>query len=142
MAGPPARPPTSPAASPARPGERLLLADDDDLVRRATRGALTRLGWIVDEACDGQEAVELAAAAPRTYAAVLLDVRMPRLGGLAAARRLAELAPGLPVLFISGYPDEADGLAEEVLQKPFSPAELGARVRAVIDRGAGAPSDA
>jgi PAS domain S-box-containing protein len=130
--------PPAAGTSVARPGERLLLADDDDLVRTATRRLLARLGWLVDEACDGQEAVERVSAAPRAYAAVVLDVRMPRLGGPAAAQHLARVAPGLPVIFISGYAEEADRL-EEVLQKPFEAAELGARLRTLIDRRASPP---
>jgi DNA-binding response OmpR family regulator len=64
------------------------------------------------------------------------------MGGLAAARRLAEIGAGLPVVFISGYAEDASDL-EEALQKPFDAAELGARVRALIDRrAAAAPREA
>jgi PAS domain S-box-containing protein len=123
-------------ASAARPGERLLLADDDDLVRTATRRILLRMGWTVDEARDGQEALERVAAAPRAYAAVVLDLRMPRLGGLEAARRLAALAPETPVVLVSGYAEEADG-RQDVLQKPFDGPVLGQRLREAIDRKRG-----
>jgi len=126
------------AAVRARPGERLLLADDDDMVRVATRRVLGRLGWQVDEARDGQDAVERVAASPGAYAAAVLDLRMPRLGGLAAAERLATLAPGLPVVLVSGFAEEATDRLE-VLQKPFDAAALGARLRAAIDRPAARP---
>jgi len=129
----------APGTALARPGERLLLADDEALVRSTTRRLLERLGWQVDEARDGQEAVDLVAAAPRAYAAALLDVRMPRLGGPEAARRLAALAPGLPVLLITGFADRLDGL-EGVLQKPFRGSVLGDRVRALIDGRPAAPA--
>jgi PAS domain S-box-containing protein len=115
----------------ARPGERILLADDDDLVRRATLRLLARRGWEVDEARDGQEAVEMVASTPHGYAAAVLDVRMPRLGGPAAEQRLAEIAPGLAVVLISGYTEQT-GL-KAVLYKPFGENELAVRVRSAID---------
>jgi CheY-like chemotaxis protein len=102
---------------------------------------LARLGWAVDEVRDGQEAVEQVQAAPSAYAAAVLDVRMPRLGGLAAARRLAELAPALPVVLISGYAEDA-GVLADVLEKPFGAAALGERLRALIDRVPAVPAGA
>jgi CheY-like chemotaxis protein len=141
LAAPPAdvaaRPPAPTAAAAARRGERLLLADDDDHVRGTVRRLLLRAGWEVDEARDGQEAlVRIAAAAPGTYAAAIFDVRMPILSGPEAARRLPALAPGLPVLLVSGYAEGAESL-EGVLMKPFTGAALGRRVRELID---GAPA--
>lgn len=117
----------------AKNGELLLLADDDDMVRHATGRLLRRLGWEVAEARDGIEAVACVAARPSAFAAALLDQRMPNLDGPAAVLRIAEIAPTLPVLLITGYSEaEAVGTAD-VLQKPFDLSVLGERLRAAID---------
>jgi PAS domain S-box-containing protein len=120
-------------ATRARPGERVLLADDDDQVRRATGRMLRWLGWDVDEARDGEEAVEAVRAAPGAHAAAVLDLRMPRLGGLEAAERLAELAPDLPMVLVTGYAEGVEG-RDDVLVKPYDAATLGERLREAIDR--------
>jgi PAS domain S-box-containing protein len=119
----------------AREGERLLLADDDDLVRSATRRVLVRHGWVVDEVRDGLEAVARVEATPGAWAAAILDLRMPRLSGAAAAQRLRVLAPRLPLVFISGYSEDAEHLGA-VLNKPFDGDTLAQWVREAIERGA------
>lgn len=119
-------------AGAARPGERVLLADDDDFVRGVTRRMLAKLGWQVDEVRDGFEAVVRIAAAPAQYAAAVFDLRMPRMGGEEAARRVRAIVPTLPIVFVSGYVDT--NLADEhVVEKPFDGPILGGHLRRAID---------
>lgn len=107
---------------------RVLLADDNDVIRAGLAGLLSldpRLA-VVGQAADGQEAVELAGQLQPDV--VLLDVRMPRLDGLGAAR---QLAPRFPVLMLT-YSDEEDivrsalaaGARGYLLHGTFTPEQL------------------
>jgi CheY-like chemotaxis protein len=98
-------PPRTAAPPPCLSGCRILVAEDNEDIRDATRCLLQRLGACVKEACDGLEAVELAAVEP--FDLVLMDVRMPRLDGLAATRRLRQLGVRAPIVALT-----ADGVAE------------------------------
>ncbi|MBI5611428.1 MAG: PAS domain S-box protein [Deltaproteobacteria bacterium] len=136
LADPPTPPATAAVAAKsgaARPGERVLLADDDDLVRTVTARMLSRLGWAVDEARDGFEALERLVNAPTAYSAAVFDLRMPRLGGEEAAQQALAIDPNLPVLFISGYADGAR-TRTDIIQKPFDGPALGHHLRNAIDR--------
>jgi PAS domain S-box-containing protein len=112
-----------------------LVADAESIVRSAARRALERLGFEVEEAVDGLEAVEAVTRQPARYALVLLDQSLPRLGGIGALRRIRALAPALPVLLSTGYP--RDELAEElrdlrgwtIVEKPYDRAAFNAAVR-------------
>lgn len=87
---------------------RILIADDDDLFRRVVRSVLEDEGDIevVAEASDGEEAIALTTEhAPQV---VLMDIRMPRLGGIEAARVLNELHPSTKVLMITSSDDDED----------------------------------
>jgi signal transduction histidine kinase len=137
-------PPPSDAPHGPRAGtERILLAEDEDVVRRVARLALQREGYTVIEARDGAEAVERLRAGERVDLAVL-DLSMPRLGGLEALAELRALAPGLPAILTSGHFAEADATADvEFLPKPYRPETLAERVRAVLDgRGEGSSATA
>lgn len=85
---------------------RVLVADDDEAVRDALAHVLTEEGFdVVGLAADGAEAVELAESlAPD---AVILDVRMPRVGGIEAARRISPLRSDTRVVMLSAYDDPA-----------------------------------
>src|SRR5262249_20356861 len=116
--------------------ELILLADDHESIREMTRQTLTRLGYRVLAACDGEEALHLSEAEGPALA--ILDVVMPKLGGLATATKLAERFPALRVLLTSGYSATAGGIpAESVhlryLQKPYSPTTLAHLVREILD---------
>jgi CheY-like chemotaxis protein len=110
----------------------VLVADDEEAVRSSLAAALREEGFVVDEASNGREVVDLVLAAPQRYALVVLDVVMPVLDGREVLRRLKEEVPALPVLLCTGYEsgaEEASGGAG-VLVKPFSLEAFVERVRA------------
>lgn len=91
---------------------RILIADDHAEARRGARALLeAHPGWkVCGEACDGMEAIEMAAALKPDI--VILDLSMPKMSGVAAARVIRSTAPGLPVLLFSLYagdPQMSDG---------------------------------
>jgi PAS domain S-box-containing protein len=127
-------------AEPARAGEAtgtVLVVEDEASVRRLTRRALEAAGFRVIEAEDGQQGLRLAAGAALDL--VVTDIVMPGISGTQLAERLASSHPGVPVLFVSGYADEAPesrsalGPGRELLGKPFRPQQLVARVRQLIE---------
>jgi two-component system, cell cycle sensor histidine kinase and response regulator CckA len=119
--------------------ETLLLVEDDDGVRALTRHILRGCGYTVLEAHDGIEAIRLAGEHTGRIDLVVTDVVLPRMGGREVAERLSALRPGIKVLFLSGYTDDAvvrHGILEAqvaFLQKPFTPGSLAAKVREVLD---------
>lgn len=80
---------------------RLLVVDDDSMVRDAVRMLLESRGHHVETAASGEEGVE--AVRRNTFHLVLLDLKMPGIGGLEALRRMKEHDPGLPVVVFTGY---------------------------------------
>ncbi|MDN3249100.1 response regulator [Streptomyces mutabilis] len=121
---------------------RVLLADDEAMVRAGVRAILASGGEseVVAEAGDGREAVELARA--HRPDVVLLDIRMPRLDGLAAAEELVRTVPGTAVAMLTTFSEHsyvARALAAGAtgfLLKSGDPYELMAGVRAVADGAA------
>jgi signal transduction histidine kinase len=137
------RPPASQLPSGPKGRETVLVADDDDLVRRLARGALQRLGYSVIEACDGEEAVRIFRSHTPGVDLVVLDLTMPGRSGLNALETMRRAQPGLPAIIASGYrgsQEHAEQLdsAERVtlLDKPFTPEKLGQCVRRVLDQNA------
>ena len=123
----------------------MLVVEDEALVRDFACRFLRGEGYETVEASDGTEAIELLRGDPGMVDLVLSDVVMPRMGGREVADRLAQLRPGLPVLFMSGYTNDEimrRGLLEPgmpFLAKPFSPETLAVKVREVLD-DAGSPT--
>ena len=119
---------------------RLLVVEDEVRLATALRRGLQAEGFSVDLAYDRVEGLNLAREAP--YAAVVLDVMLPRLSGYRVCERLRADGNWVPVLMLSakdGEYDEADGLdvgADDYLTKPFSYVVLVARLRALLRRGA------
>jgi PAS domain S-box-containing protein len=116
--------------------ETILIAEDHESIREMARQTLLSLGYRVLSACDGEEALLLCEN--ETPALAILDVVMPKLSGPAAAVKLGECFANLPVLFTSGYSQDADGVATATknaryLQKPYSPTMLGRLVREILD---------
>lgn len=118
----------------------VLVADDDSDIRELVTYRLTRSGYDVIGAADGEEAFELAAS--REPDLCVLDVMMPKLDGLELTRRLRALpaTAATPVILLTARSQEDDVArgfdagADDYLRKPFSPDELGARVRAILGR--------
>lgn len=119
--------------------ETVLLVEDDDGVRSLTRHMLTNFGYTVLAAANGDEAERVASTHNGPIHLLITDVVMPGAGGRIVAERLAARHPGVRVLFVSGYTDDAvvrHGILEEkihFLPKPFSPNALGAKIREVLD---------
>jgi two-component system cell cycle sensor histidine kinase/response regulator CckA len=137
-------PSDGPAAAAAMPAalapneEAVLLVEDEAMVRAWVARVLRELGYTVLEAGDGAEALGLLEARGTSVALILSDVVMPVMSGPALAARLAELYPGTPILFMSGYAQEdivGQGLPEAghpLLCKPFTPAALAAAVASLL----------
>jgi CheY-like chemotaxis protein len=126
----------------ARGNETILLVEDEDVVRTMIRVVLQDAGYVVLEASRGDVALRLAEEHVGPVHLLLTDVVMPQMGGRQLVERLAPLRPGLKVLYLSGYTDDAvvrhGVLQAEVafLQKPFTMAALTNKVRQVLDEEA------
>jgi DNA-binding response OmpR family regulator len=132
-----------PQARPAPQGrETILLAEDELLVRKALSAALSRAGYTVVEAVDGEDAVRQFRAHRESIALCVLDVMMPRLNGREVYEAVTALRPGTRVLFASGYTADVleargfTGPVPSVIAKPVTPAALLLRVREVLDGSA------
>jgi PAS domain S-box-containing protein len=118
--------------------ETILLAEDASGVRAVAQEILKRLGYTVLVAHDGHSALQLARARTEPIHLLITDVIMPEMSGRQLADRLKEQRPGLKVLFVSGYTDDAivrHGMLEPgiaFLQKPFTPQTLARKVREVL----------
>jgi two-component system, cell cycle sensor histidine kinase and response regulator CckA len=131
------------AGAPAPTGsETILLAEDEEPLRRLTATLLERHGYVVIAAESADEALLIAEENSRRIDLLLTDLIMPGLSGAAVAERVTELVPGVKVLFMSGYADNivvrngnlSPGAA--FLEKPFSAGDLAAKVRETLDNAA------
>jgi two-component system, cell cycle sensor histidine kinase and response regulator CckA len=123
-----------------RGSETILIADDEDGVRRLVYAVLATNGYTVVETKDGREALAAFEANRAKIDMVLTDVVMPNMNGLELGDRLHSLSPKTKVLYISGYRDSAIGVAEReriFLHKPFTPDALLTKVREILDNPAG-----
>jgi CheY-like chemotaxis protein len=119
----------------------VLLVEDEESVRNLARLTLQLHGYRVVEARHGEEALRLCTDGQRAVDLVVTDVVMPQMNGRELAERLSALRPGLKVLYVSGYTDDAIvrlGVLEAstpFLHKPFTPQALARKVREVLDQG-------
>jgi DNA-binding response OmpR family regulator len=118
-------------------GARVLVVDDEPIVREVLSRYLTRAGFEVSAAADGQVALEIFEASRPEL--VVLDLMLPRVDGLEVFRRI-RASDGAAVIMLTARGEETDrvvGLelgADDYVAKPFSPREVVARVRAVLRR--------
>jgi PAS domain S-box-containing protein len=124
--------------TPRGQGESILLVEDESSLRDMCEIVLSRLGYRVSTAGSGPGAMALVAGTGKRPDLVITDVIMPCMSGAELAQRLRKDHPGLKVLYMSGYPDEAithHGVLEpgiSFLQKPFSERSLAVKVREVL----------
>jgi two-component system, cell cycle sensor histidine kinase and response regulator CckA len=135
---------TAAAATPApavslEGGETILLAEDQAEVRSVATAALRRHGYSVLEADSGEQAIEIAREMRTPIDLLITDVVMPAMSGRELAELLRAENPSIPVLYTSGYADDAiirHGVLEAgvaFLPKPFTPQALLLKVREVLD---------
>ena len=121
--------------------DRILVAEDDALLAATVKEFLTQEGFCVAVSHDGQEALEIASK--KKIAALLTDLRMPRLDGVALVRRLRENCPELPIVVMTGFapPDWRSTLEQEgegplvLLKKPIRLSNLLSALRTVLGTG-------
>ena len=125
------RPATEPPR--ARPGEAVMVVEDEERVRGYSVEALRELGYAVIDARDGREALRIIERG-QPVSLLFTDVVMPEMTGSELAERARTILPELKVLLTSGYAPEAAGVTGEmVLAKPFDLDQLAVRVRAALD---------
>ncbi len=116
---------------------KILVVDDEMLIREVVKEYLTLDGFLVDEASDGDEAVKLALQ--NDYNLIIMDIMMPKKDGYQAVKEIRK-EKDVPVLMLSARGEEFDKLIgfdlgiDDYVTKPFSPKELVARVKAIIKR--------
>ncbi len=140
VSAPPVVTPEAKPVFPAGGTETVLLAEDDADVRKVTATMLTRSGYTVIEAADGEDALNKFREYQDRIDLVILDVIMPRMNGKAVYDELRKLRPDIKTLFTSGHTGDViqnKGIIEEginFLSKPASRTELLQKVRDVLDR--------
>jgi two-component system OmpR family response regulator len=118
---------------------RVLLVEDDPRMAAAMRRGLKAEGMVADHVASGVDALEIVTA--QEFDAVVLDVMLPDVDGFEVCRRLRAASVWVPIIMVTardGIEDRVNGLdqgADDYLTKPFSLAELLARLRALMRRG-------
>ncbi|MGX5840220.1 response regulator [Mesorhizobium sp. ArgA1] len=113
---------------------KLLIVEDDESVRTLAARALERAGHTIDIAADGAQGLAMISAAGGGYDLVVSDIRMPEMDGIEMAIAAVRLFPAMKILLMTGYADqreraeELNGIIIDVVQKPFTLAEIRARV--------------
>jgi CheY-like chemotaxis protein len=133
-------PPPSPAPvlAPATGRESVLLAEDEPLVRLLAKKVLEQAGYRVLVAAGAAEALDILGRPDEPVDLLITDVVMPEISGRELAQRGGALRPGLPVLYMSGYSDDAvarHGILDPgtvLVEKPFTPALFAAKVREAL----------
>jgi two-component system, cell cycle sensor histidine kinase and response regulator CckA len=121
-----------------RGSETVLLVEDEDGVRQLAREYLEASGYTVMEAANGRKALEMAEKNAGPIHLLMTDVVMPGVSGRELAERIEKLRPGIKVLYMSGYTDQAvvhHGILENdavLLQKPFTLATLAEKLREIL----------
>ena len=122
---------------------KILIVDDEEMIRGVLREYVEFEGNEADEACDGMEAVKMCKE--RDYDLVLMDIMMPKLDGFSAVKEIKK-SKDLPVIMLSARGEEYDKLfafelgVDDYVTKPFSPKEVMARINAVTKRRTAKPT--
>ncbi len=131
---------------PDHPDERILYVDDDDIAREAFADAAIQLGFRVDTADGGGEALTMASR--RRYAVIAADIRMPTLNGLSLIQLLRPKRPDATYLIVTGashldLPSQANGepLVDEIVSKPWTLSQLAKILKRAVDRARARQSD-
>lgn len=125
---------------------KILVVDDESRMRKLVKDFLTREGYIVLEAGDGLEAMDLFYE-DKDIALIILDVMMPKMDGWQVCREIREHSD-VPIIMLTARSEERDELqgfdlgVDEYISKPFSPKILVARVEAILRRTKGSDMDA
>lgn len=120
---------------------RVLVVEDDERIRSDVSAALEFAGYVVETASDGEDACFLGET--EDYGAVILDLGLPSMDGLALLKKWRETGRNFPVLVLTArgsWSERVEGInagADDYLPKPFRMEELIARLRAVTRRAAG-----
>ena len=138
--GPPAEKP-APRRTIPRGSGRILLVDDEELVRNVAAQILGKLGYRVDTASDGLQAIESYRATNRGFDLVILDMIMPEMGGWDCFHGLKKIDPDVRAILSTGY--GMDGMAQRILdegmlgfvQKPYRASDLARVVASVLANG-------
>jgi signal transduction histidine kinase len=129
----------SPAGKNLDGAETILLVEDEARVRKLIVDVLSSRGYHVVEATRGEEAIRMCREYQGKIDLAVVDVVMPEMSGPGVVKEIAQVCPGIRVLYISGYTDEAivhHGIPQSgaaFLQKPFMPNALVRKVREVLD---------
>lgn len=120
--------------------KKILVAEDEQMIRELLCINLSRLGYEVVSAKDGAEVIEIFEKRKTDFDVVLLDVMMPKLSGIEVCRRIREVDDTTGIIFLSAKTQEDDKVCgllsggDDYITKPFSISELSARLEAVCRR--------
>jgi DNA-binding response OmpR family regulator len=116
---------------------KILIVDDEDSIRDALARWFTLRGYEVEKAEDGLAAVEKCAVS--SFDIITMDLEMPRLSGMEAIERIRKTNPTVPIIVLTGYPNEAEEVLErgaaKVLTKPLRLRDLEEEVSLLLTRG-------
>ncbi len=119
-------------------GLKILVVDDESRMRKLVKDFLVKEGFVVLEASNGEEAVDIFMST-KNIALIILDVMMPKLDGYGVAQEIRKISM-VPIIMLTAKSDEKDEIKgfelgiDEYITKPFSPKILVARVQAVLRR--------
>jgi CheY-like chemotaxis protein len=123
----------APAAPPRRGSETVLVVEDEGEVRALVHSLLAEHGYLVLSAGRPSDAIRIAEHHAGPIHLLVTDMVMPEMNGPALAWRLANVRPGMAVLYMSGYTDQTPDEGTSFLQKPFTPDSVARAVREVLD---------
>ena len=119
--------------------EKILVVEDEEIVRKLTCEILESYGYTIIEAKNGEDALEIFDSNEHIFDLLLTDVIMPKMGGHELAEKILEKHPKMRILFTSGYTEdsltshEIDDSVSDFIHKPFTPESLALKVRKILE---------